>query len=192
MLTKNLLLSPITVLFILIFLSSPYLGKTQNISALATQYNDSFIAWWIYGIDDDEPIGELRMKSPTREDWTSWVYEFYDGSYGNIKVLWQDDLTQWQVFGEGSVVSFRQKWNNDATHWRIETDEDVISFKSRYSNILEEWSCEDQELGTYEVYTTYEGDPRDWTVVDQTSHQLDLTTRMGMIFIALFNGSPRL
>ena len=82
----------------------------------------------------------------------------------------------------------------DSVEVKLELEGETVkkySFSSRYRNILEEWSMETASAGSFVLYTTWEGDLREWTIVDETRDNVTPAMRVAMVFIALYSSCPK-
>ncbi len=81
----------------------------------------------------------------------------------------------------------RQLWSNDRREWRVTNNAVTLTFKSRWGNRLDEWIVREESQGNFHVYTRWEGDPRDWVIVDEMEEEVSTSMKMAMIFLAIFN-----
>ncbi|HLF63938.1 MAG TPA: hypothetical protein VI603_09300 [Saprospiraceae bacterium] len=184
----------ILVLFILILTGSS--GFSQDIIGIGTRWKDSFREWEVYTADDWR-TGELRLRwsLPTgqtgiREDWTEWDFRLGDTT-AQIKQKWADDPNLWEIKCLGVTVTARTTWNNDFRQWRLSDSKHRVNWQSRYGNIRDEWIVREDDSGFFSLYTYWEGDPRDWVVIDELDEDVSYAMRVALIFIAIFNSVPK-
>jgi hypothetical protein len=164
--------------------------QAQYITGIATRWNDSFSEWEIYAVDEEELSGELRMLWPMRNDWTDWEYRLGE-ERGRIRLKWRDDFNEWEISAGNMVATARTLWRDNFREWRISNGKQQLTFRCRYGNITDEWEVRDSNYGDFRIYTTWEGDPRDWTVIDELDENIPLTMRMAMVFLATFVSTPK-
>lgn len=156
---------------------------------MATRYSDSFVEW--DALDTEGSVlGELVMRWQMQNDWSVWDYEVGDHS-GYIKQKFSDDPTQWEVRGDGRVVTMRTLWSDDFSEWRVSDNQTTLVLKSRYGNSAEEWMLRDESQGHFYMYTSYENDPRDWTIESDLPEEISMPMRMALIFLVLYHSCPK-
>ena len=172
---------------VFLFFFLPFLGA-QQLTAVATQWSDSFREWIVYTEVEGEE-GYLRLRWNSRGDWTQWEYRI--GEYtGQIKTKWPERVDEWEVRGENFIIDARTIWRDNKREWRI-TDPGSVQYKwqSRYANHLEEWVIDTEQYGFFEMYTAFEGDPREWIIVDELD--ASLPERMMLVFLTIINSTPK-
>lgn len=165
----------------------PFFAKAQYLTGIATRYNDSFVEWNFY-TDLEEEEGELRLRWDN--DWSEWDYRLEDNS-GSIKLKWKDNPGEWELRGNNRIVSARILWNNDFTEWRITDNSISLTLASKWKNLFDEWKIRESSHGNFEMYTNWERDPRDWTIIDELDDEVSYEMRMMLMFIVVFHSSPR-
>lgn len=182
----------ISRIFILLFFF--WLGysnlSAQYLSGIATRWSDDFSEWIIYPENEEEEEGYLRMRWQNQRDWTIWDYSLGDWS-GAIKLKWKNNPNEWEFRGNNEIVTARTLWNNNLLEWRITTRSGQYTLKSRYGNLLDEWQLRNSKNGTFRMYTNWEGDPRDWIIIDELDEAISLTTKIAMMFIVVYHSSPK-
>lgn len=178
----------ISILFFL-FLSIVQSASSQRLTGLATRWNDSF-SEWIAFTDTEGQDGELRQRWQGQDDWTEWQYRLGE-STGNIRLKWNNNPNEWEARGDNVIVSARTVWNNNFREWRITDGQHTITLFCRYGNTFDEWSVRNSNAGNFEMYTQWQGDPRDWVIVDELGQTVSLPTKMMMAFIVAFHSSPK-
>ncbi len=160
----------------------------QQLTGIATQWGDSFMEWIVYTDVEDE-VGELKLRWSAQDDWREWTYRI--GEYtGQIRAKWPERYDEWEVRGENVIITARALWRDDPRQWRIHTPEGhQYRWNSRFGNILDEWVIGSEEFGFMEMFTVYEGDPRDWTIVDELD--ASLPEKMMLVFLTIFNSTPK-
>mgnify|MGYP000905384457 CR=1 FL=1 len=181
----------------------------QVLSTVSTRWSDSFVEWEIYatmpqdtiGADpeedaeapDEELYGELKLRwLNLRDDFSEWDYEI-GGDRGTIRQKWKDDPSQWELRSyNGDVISMRTAWPNDFNEWRVTDNSISINLRSRWTNQFDEWLVDDPTRGTFYLYTQIQRDPRDWIIEDALDESVSVPMKMALIFLTVFNGSPRM
>jgi hypothetical protein len=176
-------------LFIILFLLTT-VSYTQEFIGMGTRWNDTFKEWILYTYDEGEE-GELQLTWAFNDDWTSWQYSLLE-SNGTIKQKWKNNPNEWELRGDNFIVTARTVWPNNFSEWRISDDQCTFTLRSRYGNVFEEWESRDDECGQWRAYTTYEGDPRDWVIESEFSHDSAFQLSMMAAFITIFHSTPKL
>lgn len=161
----------------------------QVLAGAATRWNDSFSEWIIY-TDTEGGEGELRLRWAMTDDWTEWQYRLGE-STGTIKLKWREDLNEWEARGDNHIASARTVWRGNFREWRITDGQHTLTLSSRYGNIWDEWTVRSSSAGQFEMYTSFEGDPRDWVIVDELEETVPLATKMLMMHVVLFQSTPK-
>jgi len=178
-----------TVLFLFFFLSYSSLSA-QFISGVATRWSDDFSEWLIFPESEEEEEGYLRMRWQSQRDWTVWDYRLGDWS-GAVKLKWKQNPNQWEFRGNNEIVTARTLWNNNLLEWRITSKLGQFTLKSRYGNVQDEWALRNSKVGEFRMYTNWEGDPREWVIVDELDEEISMTTKIAMLFIVIYHSSPK-
>ena len=181
--------------------------SAQSLHTVSTKWGDSFAEWEIYAValpdSTDEDSTEMAMPEETlfgtlklrwlnvRDDWSEWDFDL-DGERGTIRMKWKDDPTQWELRTySGAVVTMRTAWPNDKTQWRITDNQVTLLLKSRWTNQLDEWLVDDASHGKFYLYTLQRQDPRDWAVEDDLGSEVSMPMRLALIFVTLFQSTPK-
>lgn len=174
---------------LLLFSFLSFFASAQIITGIAAKWSDDFRDWTIYTDDEDEE-GNLTMRWQQQFDWTEWDYRLGEES-GSIKIKWKNDPSEWEIRGGGEIISARMKWNNDVHEWRISDGSTKLTLKAVYNNNLNDWKIDDRDKGIFEMFMEWQDDPRDWTIVDELDEELSIHFRMAIMFIAIYNASPK-
>ena len=86
----------------------------------------------------------------------------------------------------------RTAWPGDFNEWRVTDNSIALHLKSRWTNQFDEWLVDDQNRGRFYMYTMIERDPRDWTIEDSFDESVSQSVKMALIFLTVFNGSPKM
>lgn len=164
-------------------------AKAQELIGFSVIYGDSFMEWEVIPADEAIDIGNLNLSWPDKRDWTDWEYNVA-GRVGNIHQKWINRPHEWELIDGEYVVSIRNQWKGDLTIWKITCDDYNLKFESRYNNIADEWTLTTKKHGSFEVYTNFEGDPRDWIVEDRLDEDFPLALKMAMIYISIYYSVP--
>ena len=82
-------------------------------------------------------------------------------------------------------------WSNDFREWRISNNSISLTLKSKYGNTFDEWIVREDNYGHFAMYTNWEGDPREWEIVDELDEDVSLEMKMALVFIASFHSFPK-
>ena len=182
--------------------------QAQTLSSISTRWSDSFVEWELYAVvsqdtaradpeeDTEQPdeslYGELKLRwLNVNDDFSEWDYEIGD-ERGTIRQKWKDDPSQWELRSySGTVVSMRTAWSNDFNEWRVTDNSITLNLRSRWTNQFDEWQVDDPTRGQFYMYTMLERDPRDWAIEDSLDDSVSQSMKMALIFLTVFNGSPR-
>jgi hypothetical protein len=177
----------------------------QEITGVSTQWSNSFVAWDLFTTEVTEPetdstdaeveevkIGEIKQRwLDAKEDWTEWDFEI-QARQGTIKLKWKNDPSSWELRTfDGDIVTMKTIWSGDFSQWRIANGDISLDFKSRYTSDFGEWNVTDKKHGSYKVAVQYANDPRDWVVTDELSAEIPVSLKAAMVFIVIYNSSPK-
>lgn len=163
----------------------PYLSIGQTLTAITARWDDNFAEWNIYTDDDeDEAQGQLELR--WGRDWKEWDYRIGDYT-GSMEQRWREDPTQWEIRGDNEIVTARTIWFDNLTEWRLTDNDITLTLKPRWGTFANEWVIEEEQYGTFEIYTEYEFDPRDWVIVDELSEEISLNMKMAIVFLVVYH-----
>ncbi len=174
---------------IVLALIVPSAVVSQTMIGIGTRYNDSFREWTIT-TDQEEVEGELRMRWTFRNDWTEWDVRIGD-LVATVEQKWKDDPGFWEIRCDGVTVNARTAWPGDNTRWKLSDGKHQFNWYTRYDNKRDEWMTEDLPGGFFQVYTYWEGDPREWVIADELQDDVSQAMRIAMVFLAIHFSSPR-
>ena len=164
-------------------------GGALPISGLATVFGDDFSQWDIFDYDG-ERAGELRLRFPPVAgqggDFTQWTFRMGDID-GTIrrKITGRDD--QFEVRVDNEVITVRTLFPRQFDQWSIGSGKGRVVFAVRDYQLLEYWSTRGPGgPGKFEVYTRFEGDPRDWEVYDDATEPISAATQLAMIWLPIY------
>lgn len=176
------------LLLLFIFISVP--STAQRVIGIGTKYNDTFREW-IITTEDEDIVGELRMRWEMRDDWTEWDVRIGDKAF-TIEQRWRDDPNLWEIRGEGAVVHAKTVWPNEFNRWKITDGTNQFTWATQYANIRDSWRLDGTRKSGMKMYQYWEGDPREWIVIDDLPSDVSDATSLAMIFIALHFSTPHL
>ena len=125
------------------------------------------------------------------DDWSQWDYRFGEIS-GSIEMKWIGSPGQWELRGMNEIYSMKPIWSNDLREWRITNNDFQLKLKTRFRNSLEEWEIRSADHGNFFMFTEFEGDLRDWTIVDEMDPDVPFQMKLSIIFTVLFHSTPKL
>lgn len=176
-------------LIVLIGQSVLPLFHAQTMIGIGSRYNESFREW-IITTDDEDVRGEMRLTWSFRDDWTEWDVRVGD-QVGSIRQKWKDDPNLWEVRSGGVTVTARTAWPNVFSRWKISDGRHSFNFGPTMDGYLEEWVTEGNKQHYFQIYTYWEGDPREWVIIDELSDDFSFAMRIAMVFLALFHSTPK-
>jgi len=163
-------------------------AQAQWPMATATYYGDSYREWEIFDADY-ENIGNLRsiwdMGDRQLKDWS---YDI-DGVSGQIRLKSTSDLNIWELFAEGFLFTARTKWTDDFSEWQITGHNYAITIRAQNLVTREEWETVKSNIGAFNMYTTQEGDLRDWSTTDEIDEKVTPHLKFFLMFIVIFNST---
>jgi len=181
-----------TLFFLLIFLISATnaLAQMPALYSMNTEWDDKLTQWEIKTMDE-EVNGSLSMVWEALNRIDEWVFDF-EGVHGRIKMNKLGNKEQWELRIGNDVVAIRQLWPNDFSEWRITDNTTLIDFTSPNRRDAFFWSLKDEDrYGKFQVYTEYEGDPRDWIIIDELPEDFNFALKMAMVFTPIIPLLPR-
>lgn len=168
----------------------PALSFTQRLTGIDTRYSDSFREWIIY-TDTPGREGELVLRWPAPDLWDDWNYRLEE-SAGRIRLKWPGRLDEWEVRGSGNTATVRAVWRDDPREWRFSGPLYTFNWKSVYGNTFDEWQTDERAPGYFGLYTAYEGDPRQWIIIDELDESVTLAEKLLLLFTALYQSTPKI
>lgn len=178
-------------LLILCFGWSSLPVSAQNMGGIYALWADDLREWVILD-DEGNETGKLKMRWSMQYDLSFWDYTFGEHT-GEIRARWRDNYREWQVQEGTEIITMRQTWRDIPTEWELTDDSAIqLSWLTRWANTPEEWELRQKsDLGRFEVFTAYEGDPRDWVIIDEMSPDFSVAARIGMVFIPILMVMPK-
>ncbi|MEO6133442.1 MAG: hypothetical protein ABIQ02_16500 [Saprospiraceae bacterium] len=164
--------------------------SAQRILGLGTRYNNSFTEWTIT-TEDEDVVGELRMRWAFRNDWTLWDIRIGD-IIATAEQKWKDDPNLWEIRCGDYTVNARTTWPGVFNRWKLNDGKDQFNWGTKYANQRDEWFIDIAGNSSFKVNTFWEGDPRDWAVSDQLPEDVSEAMRLAMIFIAIHFSTPKI
>jgi hypothetical protein len=156
--------------------------------AVATVHADSFREWNIYD-EEDQVAGLIRPVWDIGDrQFSEWQFDF--GSYsGRIRLLFADNPNQWDFSGNGERYTARTRWQNDFTEWEVTGQGVRIIWRATHPLIRAEWVATRSSVGEVAIFTTFEGDYRDWSSSDQLHEDVSPQLKIFLFFITLFHST---
>ena len=152
-------------IFFICFLFLFQIAQTQTLAGLGARWSDDFGEWIIYTIDESLE-GELKTKWRSQNNWTEWQYRVGEVT-GSIKLKWPNNPNEWELRSENKIISARTLWRDNFQEWRISDNKNRLTLKTKYSNSGDEWALRSSTVGYFGMYTSWEGDPREWEIIDE-------------------------
>ncbi len=174
--------------FFINFCLNVSLGAQEVFSSFNTYYDDSFAEWEIYS--EEEQLGTIEMKWKLKNDWSEWQVAIGD-YYGTIKMKWDNNPNHWEVRINNEIIDVKTVYPRDYSEWRVSDGSNKLRLTSKYKNVYEEWSVDHKQHGFMDIFTNWEGDPRDWNINDGLEETIGTEIKIAMIFIAILHSSPK-
>jgi len=168
----------------------PYCGAGQDIIGVGTRYVDSFREWNI-ATEDDDVTGEMSMRWIFRDDWTEWDVQVGD-LHATIEQKWKDDPNLWEIRCDGVVVNAKTTWPGEFHRWKLTDGKHHFNWGTKYFNQRDEWFTDNKKADYFQTYMYWEGDPREWVVVDELPDDVSTAMKIAMIFLAVHFSAPRI
>jgi len=106
-----------------------------------------------------------------------------------MSLRYQTNPQHWFLNTDYGTVSIKQKWRNDITEWTVQYEDIRLKWTTDFGRDISQWYFEDKELGYMQMWTAYEGDPRDWEIEDKAPNVPDeMKMAMLLITVILANG----
>ena len=164
-------------------------AKSQSVIGVETRYNDTFREW-LFTSEDDEVIGEIRMRWSMNNDWTEWDINL-EGVSATVKQKWKDDPQLWEIQCGDDIVNARTAWPGEFLKWKLSDSKNQFTWGTKYTNNRDEWIMDGRQEDLFKVATNWDGDPREWTVVDNLPDDVSMAMRIGLIFLAIHFSTPK-
>ena len=168
-----------------LLLWAPATLAAQRADALATRWSDAFDEWIFFR--EGEEVGYLEPI--WRNNWTQWRLRI--DTTAEIRQVREGDPTYWELSTPNEVVTARALWTNDLSQWRISDDDIRLRLNAKWANRSDEWIINDKSHGRLYFYAYWEGDPRDWIIVDQLGAEVSDAMWMMAVFVGVVNSFPK-
>ncbi len=173
----------------MVFWSGFNISYAQELIGFSAEYGDTFKEWKVIPVNEQIDLGELNLSWPNKSAWNDWGYQLHD-RVGNIRQKWINRPDEWELIDGEYIVSIKNQWRGDLSIWKIKCDDYSLKFESKYNNLADDWTLTTDKYGSFDIYTEYEGDPRDWIIEDRLNEDLPLALKMAMIFITIHYSVP--
>ena len=164
--------------------------EAQEIIGIGTRYNDSF-RQWVITTADDELKGELLMRWDFRDDWSEWDLQIGELT-ASIEQKWKDDPNLWEIRCEGVVVNAKTVWPGEFNRCKLTDGQHQFNWGTEFFNLRDHWQSNNGGRESMDVYTYWEGDPREWVVEDNLPDDVSMAMKIAMVFLALHYSTPRI
>ncbi len=175
------------LLFVLLACWLPAQG--QQLVGLASRWSNEFTEWEIQ-TSDNENAGEIRMQWTMQNNWTDWSIQL-GGETGRLRIKWKDNLNEWELRMGREIITIRTAWRDRFQEWIVISDEARFTIRPVYGNTLEAWETINQGGNYLGLYTSFEGDPRAWTIVDDMGEEISIYTKLALAFMPIIHSVPR-
>ncbi|GLR16877.1 hypothetical protein GCM10007940_14920 [Portibacter lacus] len=176
----------VTFYILFFFLSTPFLGVSQNLYSLHTQWDDDIKQWEIK-LDEGEIEGEIEMTWRLRGDMTDWTYRI-DGKRGTIKQKWENNANVWELRSGSTIVKISTVWSGDFSSFRISDGIKTFKIERKFLNTDPiEWSIMDDEDDLFFWYNEFQNDIRDWIIEDRLPEDFSLELKLAAVFVSILH-----
>lgn len=173
------------LLYLLIFYT-PFIGNSQNLYSLHTEWDDDIKEWTII-LDEGEIEGDIDMTWRLRNDPREWSYKV-DGIRGTIKQKWDNNPNVWELRSGNIIVNISTIWTMDFTSYKITDGNLTIRIRRKHNlNDPIEWEIQDKTYGSFTWYNEYNYDVRDWVIIDELSQEIPFEFKLAAVFISILN-----
>jgi hypothetical protein len=131
------------------------------------------------------------MRWIFKNDWCEWDARIGD-SLITIEQKWKGEPDLWEIRCNGITVNARTTWPGDYYRWKLNDGRHQFNWAPRYANIHDEWQTRDRTDGGFQIYTYWEGDPREWEVIDDLPDDVSMAMLVALIFLAIHFSTPRI
>jgi len=181
----------VTFVVLLVLVGSAIAGFGQQLQSIHTRWDDSYAEWVVY-TSDESVEGTLSLRWPMQGDWTKWDFRIGEEA-GSFEMHYVEDPGFWEARSGNTLLTARWFWPGDITRWKIQDDYRLWIFQTRWNHMTEDWVLNDPlDFGSLQLYTEYEGDPRDWIIDDQMDPQIPTRSKLFMVFLGIYHATPRL
>lgn len=178
------------LLFIGVLIATSSWAQVPALYSMHTQWDDNITQWDILTVDEEQS-GTLEMVWAALNRIDEWELSF-EGVYGKIKLKPIGNKEQWELRIGNEVVTIRQQWPNDLTEWRITDNSTTIDFKAPDRSDPFNWQLKQSDrYGKFHMYSEYEGDLRDWVILDELDPSFNFAIKMAMVFVPIIPALPR-
>ncbi len=161
----------------------------QQLAGLSSRWSSEFTEWEIR-TTENENAGEIRMQWTMNADWTDWSIQL-GNEQGRLRIKWKDNLNEWELRMGGGIITIRTAWHDRFTEWIVISDEARFTIRPVYGNTLEAWETINQGDNYLGIFTSWEGDPRNWTIIDQMGEEISVYTKLVLAFVPIIHSVPR-
>lgn len=161
----------------------------QRLISFSSKWNNQ-LNEWEFETDENPNAGEVRMQWTINNDWTDWSIRLGDET-GRLKFKWPDNPNEWELRMGGQIITIRTAWRDRFNEWVVSSDEGRFTIRTVYGNSLEAWETLNRTDNYMGFYTSWEGDPRNWTVVDEMKEEVSIYTKIALTFIPILHSIPR-
>ena len=166
-----------------------YVNAPLPISGLMTVFGDDLSQWDVFDYDG-ERAGELKLRFPPVAgrggDFTQWTFRM-QGVSGSIRPKFSGRDDQWEVRVGDDVVTIRTVFPRQYDQWAIGDGRTRVVFAVKDFNLLEFWGTRTPGgPGLYQVYTRFEGDPRDWEIAEALQRPISPATQLAMVWLPVY------
>ena len=160
----------------------------QEITGIGTVWSDDFREWVL--LSEEEEVGNLEMRWKNQNDWSNWDFRIGELT-GTIEQKWRNNPNEWELRGNNEIVSARTLVRGNFREWRITNNDIQLTLKTKYGNISDEWELRIKSYGNFEMLTVWEGDPREWVIIDKLNNKVPFNMKMAIFFVVIYSSTPK-
>jgi len=161
----------------------------QRLISFSSKWNNQ-LNEWEFETDKDTNAGEVSMQWIMNSDWTDWKVTLGNET-GRLKLKWPDNSNEWELRIGGEIITIRTAWRDRFNEWVVTSDQGRFTIRTVHGNSLEAWETLNRTDNYIGFYTSWEGDPRKWTIVDEMKEGVSVYTKIALVFIPILHSIPR-
>jgi hypothetical protein len=139
--------------------------------------------WEMYG-EEEAADGRLETYDHIDARKIFWNYELYD-SAGRIWNLFPAQYDNWRLQADTISISMQTVFRGRWPEWRISDGNISLTLRADGLSNPFYWIIEHPKYGSWEVYSYYELDPRDWEIQDELSDEVPVEMKIAASFLVI-------
>ncbi|MEL7119617.1 MAG: hypothetical protein AAFO07_09255 [Bacteroidota bacterium] len=165
------------------------IAHTQQLPRYSTwKWSNSYKEWTIQDSLENN-IGEIRMTWQLQNNWLDWSIDL-NRQVGRLKVKYQDNPNQWDFRIGKEIININTVFPNQFNEWILSDGKFKISIRSIYNDNLEAWEITDDKHGYFAIITSWQGEFRDWTIIDELDEAISPNFKIAMAYLPILFSLP--